>query len=424
MFENLLAQDGIRDALQREIGADTVPPAMLFSGPPASGKLTAALECARLLSCTGDGSWNCRCPDCLRHRALVHPDMLLLGRRTFPEEIAVAKDLLLRVPGQGSAYFFIRAVRKLTNRFHPVLWAGEESRLSKAVPSLQSIEESLALFDPDALEKLEPETLAKTAESLAADCAVLETFAPDAPAVFMVRNLEIWSRNAPLGKRKCIILENADRMQDSARNAMLKILEEPPETVRFILLTSRRASMMATILSRARMYSFVPRDASSTRMILSRVFKAQGESPSIQAYMDERTAFPSGLARKHAENLVGALVSSSGPNSAPGSYGDTLAKSADTSGKTIQEIIDEVAAATGNFGTKDKTFSGSFPAFAKALLAVFSELLRESGDNPAWVSRIDEWSGKTREAVIQNTLLNRNPELLARTLAASMGERA
>ncbi len=423
MFENLLAQDEVRAALERALMNDTVPPAMLFSGPPASGKLTAALESARALSCSRDRSWICACQDCMRHRLLVHGDMLLLGRRTFPEEISVAKDLLLRIPSQNSAYFFTRAVRKLALRFDPALWAGEESRLGKAVPALQSIEEGLASLDPESFGKPEPEVLSKMAESIHSDCAVLETFAPEAPSVFMIRNMELWSRHAPLGRRKCVIIENADRMQDSARNAMLKILEEPPETVRFILLTSRRASMMATILSRARMYSFQPRDTAATRMILSRVFKSQDESASIQAYMDERTAFPASAAKAHAELLVGALVAEAGAASRPGDYGESLAERARTSGKSTLEVIDGIASATGNFGTKDKAFAGSFPGFARALLAVYSRLLAESGSDAAWISLIDHWSRKTREAVYQNTTLNRNPELLARVLAASLGDR-
>lgn len=424
MFENLLAQDEVRDSLLKDVASDSIPPTMLFSGPPASGKMTAALECARVLSCTHDRSWNCPCPDCARHRILVHPDMILMGRRTFPEEIAVAKDLLLRVPGQASAYFFIRSARKLINRFNPILWSGEETKLSKAIPTLQSLEESLASLDPETVEKMEPEVLTKLAESLVADCSGLETFAPDAPPVFMVRNMEIWSRHAPMGKRKCIIIENADRMQDSARNAMLKILEEPPETVRFILLTSRRASMMATILSRSRMYSFTPRDAASTKMILSRVFKSQVDSSSIQAFMDTKTAFPPDAAKRHARKLIASLISESDRGASLGETGKTLVSEAGSSEKSSGEIVDEVVAATGNFGTKDKAFSGSFPAFARGLLAVFSELLKESGGNPAWVSLIDIWSQKTREAVFQNTVLNRNPELLARTLAAFMGEKA
>ena len=52
MFENLLGQNEILHTLKSDLEADRLPPAILFSGPPGSGKITAALELARVLSCT------------------------------------------------------------------------------------------------------------------------------------------------------------------------------------------------------------------------------------------------------------------------------------------------------------------------------------------------------------------------------------
>ena len=47
--------------------------------------------------------------------------------------------------------------------------------------------------------------------------------------------------------KKTIIIENADRMLESVRNALLKILEEPPVDTIFILTTSQRNLVMPTI---------------------------------------------------------------------------------------------------------------------------------------------------------------------------------
>ncbi|HTX73282.1 MAG TPA: DNA polymerase III, partial [Rectinemataceae bacterium] len=132
MFENLLAQDEIRTQLRFDVENGKLPPTLLFSGPPASGKMTAALELARALGCAHNGAgerapWGCSCPSCTRHRVIAHPDLLLFGSRSFPEEIPAAQELLLRVPGKASAYFFVRAVRKLLRRFDSALFEGEES---------------------------------------------------------------------------------------------------------------------------------------------------------------------------------------------------------------------------------------------------------------------------------------------------------
>lgn len=425
MYENLLAQDGVRESLINDIKSRSIPPALLFVGPPASGKMTAALETARILSCTGHAAWNCSCPDCARHRQLTHGDLLLFGKRTYPEEIVVAKDLLIRSPGKSSAYFFVRAIRKLLARFNPVLWTGEEARLAKAAPALQSIEESLDPIHPEALhEGSLPDDVMKAAESAFSDSLSLEPMVPEMPAVFMIRNMEVWAQLAPTGRRKTVIIENADRMQDSARNAMLKMLEEPPETVRFILLTSRRASMMATILSRSRLYAFAPRDETATKLIVSRVFKSDEKAASLQEYFEARIAFPPSRARAYAELLTGRLLLQRAREGQqiPAGYAKAIADRAQASEKSISGILDELNEATGGFGSKEKKFAGSFVQFLKALLSVFSEMLKDAKDDPGLVALVDHWSRQAREAAVHYGSLNRNPELLLKVLIASFGD--
>ena len=400
MYENLLAQEGARASLIGDIESGSVPPALLFSGPQASGKLTAALETARILSCARNGAWNCPCPDCVRHRQLIHSDLLLLGKRSLPEEIIVAREFLLRNPGQASGYFFLRSIRKLLARFNPALWSGEETKLGKAAPLIQSIEEAMDLIDPEALGRELAESTAKAVDSAYADALSLEPFSPEAPGVFMIRNMEVWAQLAPAGRRKTVIIENADRMQDSARNAMLKILEEPPETVRFILLTNRRASMMATILSRSRLYSFVPRDSAATALVLSRVFKSDEMAPSIQAYFESRISFPPSIARVHAERFAGRILADMGESLAVGSFGRAIAQEAALAGKSMAQLLDELVEATGGFGSKDKSMAGSFVQFMRALLSVFSDLLKESAGEPAIVALVDRWSRLAREAAV------------------------
>ena len=51
MFENLLYQPASQQ-LAEDIRQGSLPNALLFVGPPASGKLTCALELARVLACT------------------------------------------------------------------------------------------------------------------------------------------------------------------------------------------------------------------------------------------------------------------------------------------------------------------------------------------------------------------------------------
>ena len=424
MYENLLAQDALRFILESDINGGTLPPALLFSGPPASGKLTAALETARILSCQRNAAWNCGCPDCSRHRMLVHSDLLLFGKRSFPVEIIAAREFIHRNPGQASAYFFLRSVRKLLARFNPVLWKGDETKLAKASSLIQSIEESIDIIDPETLGKEIPAPIAAAIDSAYGDTLSLESLAPESPGVSMIRNVGVWTQLAPVGKKKTVIIENADHMQDSARNAMLKMLEEPPETVHFILLTSRRASMMSTILSRSRLYSFAPRDAAATERILARVFRSEEMAPSLQAFFESRLPFPPSIARFHAERFAGKLIFDLGDESlTKGPYCLSLASEAQRTGKSMTELLDELGEATGSFGSKDKSMVGSFSHFMKALLSVFSDLLAESASEPAVVALVDRWSRLARDAAVQYGSLNRSADLLVRVLATSFGDR-
>lgn len=58
--------------------------------------------------------------------------------------------------------------------------------------------------------------------------------------------------------RKVYIIDPADTMQDYAQNALLKILEEPPEYATFLLLCASKASLLQTVLSRTAVFSLPP----------------------------------------------------------------------------------------------------------------------------------------------------------------------
>lgn len=55
-----------------------------------------------------------------------------------------------------------------------------------------------------------------------------------------------------IGAKKVYVIENAEKMTAQAQNALLKIIEEPPEYVVFFLLTSNRYAMLQTVISRCR----------------------------------------------------------------------------------------------------------------------------------------------------------------------------
>lgn len=63
-------------------------------------------------------------------------------------------------------------------------------------------------------------------------------------------------------KRKVYILLNCDRMLPPAQNAFLKVLEEPPENVVFIMTCISATSLLQTVRSRSRIFSLFPAEHS------------------------------------------------------------------------------------------------------------------------------------------------------------------
>jgi DNA polymerase-3 subunit gamma/tau len=296
MFENLLGQIAA-DRLREDAEGGLLAPSMLFFGPPATGKGTAALELGRLFSCQGEearAAWNCPCPSCASHRQLLHPDLLLMGPRSFSAEIAASSAVFLKEGSPQGRILFTRALRKLLCRFSPVLWE-DDSRLARLNPLLQSLEE-----DIESLETAEGgKDREKICASLVKNALKLESEGVgDLIPVAQVRRAAYWGRLAPSGRRKLLVIESADRMKDEARNSLLKILEEPPERLSIVLITARREAILPTLLSRLRPYRFVKREPRVEAEVIRRVFRglnAEDGRPAdsgLVAYLDSFLPVP------------------------------------------------------------------------------------------------------------------------------------
>lgn len=84
------------------------------------------------------------------------------------------------------------------------------------------------------------------------------TYSPDGATfkVDTVREIRDKAYIMPIeAKRKVNILVDADRMNDSAQNALLKVLEEPPAFMVFILITANASALLPTVRSRCVTFS-------------------------------------------------------------------------------------------------------------------------------------------------------------------------
>lgn len=96
-------------------------------------------------------------------------------------------------------------------------------------------------------------------------------------------------------ERKVYLLERADRMNASAQNAMLKLLEEGPAYAAFLLLTDNAAALLPTVRSRCEV------------LALSPVTQEQALSWLREAYPDRPAAQLQALAGR-CEGLLGRAV--------------------------------------------------------------------------------------------------------------------
>ncbi len=407
MLDNIIGHTSTITILKAELKDKTFPTAVLFYGSPFSAKMSTALEVARVLTCeNGAGDWSCSCGSCRKQRLLIHPYTLLLGTRYFDLEANASADVLRRVRKSSAQYLFIRAVRKLTRRFDPVIWEGEEAKIRSVQPTLAEIEERLYPLSPDHdlpdAEALEGqlETIIKLSRKLSSVLS-METI-----PINQIRRVTAWMHMSvgagagsgwshPLGSgedsgamRKIVILENADRMYEASSNSLLKILEEPPRNVYLILTTNRKGSLIPTVLSRLRPYFFGDRDSSETGEVLKRIFREEKEDyKSLREYFLYWKDLNPGQLKSLARTFIEGVI-------------DKKNKQID-----IQESMKMIFSGTSR---KDSLIS-----FIEELLILFHELLKKGIIAPAGM---DRWNRTVRRHYSALEHYNQNPPLVLESL--------
>lgn len=404
MFENIIGQQGTMQTLRTELTRGIFPRSALFFGPSYSGKLSAALEAARVLTCRlGTGEWTCDCASCRSQKELSHPHTVMLGSRYWDVEIAACADSLLRNRKQPSRYLFLRSVRKLTRRFDTVVWDAEEPRVKAAQEKVADIEEMLFELEPGR-ELPAEKKLAAVLEEIISACAQLAGMGRgEAISIGQIRRLAAWAHITAGDSRKVAILENVDRMQDSARNAVLKLLEEPPGAVHFMALSTRRAAIIPTILSRLRPYPFEQRSQAEESEVLVRIFREEagrfeGLRPFFLAWKEINPEKLAQLSRRFME----AVLSTEEPD------GDVLAELAD--------ILP-----SDRRSSREKSQKDAVVSFLEELTLRFQGPLRS---RTVALEVLEDWTAAVRESLMRIETFNMSPASAVEALYLRMRETA
>lgn len=394
MFENIIGQATLIATIKSEIINNTLPRAMLFHGPRYSGKLSTALEIARILSCENrTAEWSCQCRSCSLHRVLKHPYTLLMGSRYFEVEIAACSEVLQRTKMPAAQYLYARAVRKLITRFHPDIWSDEMSKLRSSLVFIEEVEDILGHLTPGR-EIPEDNDLEKMLGTVKSHSTKLVTLiSRDNIPISQVRRALYWSHLTAPESSKFMIIENADRMQDSSRNSILKILEEPPESVVLLLLTTRRSAIIQTVASRLRPYSFRERAPVEDREVLEKIFKETGtEFTSLRDYFLSWKDLNPTVLKKNAQSYLRLLGENEVDNT---------------------DILTEMKEFLSKGNSKE-----ILKSFLEELMRMLQSMLHtpRQKNEEVLVDRLSKWSHLIQEHYSSLDILNMNPSLVLEDL--------
>jgi DNA polymerase III delta prime subunit len=251
MFEHLAAfQPELAANLGEQFTSGRFAQVNLFSGPAYSLRMSFALECVRILDCHEDGRSRCTCPSCAQWRTLSGENLLIVSKRDHRSIIESAIASWERLGTDFSKEALIRSLRILLLAYHPQLnTLAEATALNELVGQLVTSGEE------------EEAVRARWAKELRQGVRRLLVAAKKSSTITIaqVRSIAEWvSRSAIGSEKRFIIIEAMEETNLSARNALLKLLEEPPSDVYFFLLSEHPNRIMQTILSRARQTRFSP----------------------------------------------------------------------------------------------------------------------------------------------------------------------
>ena len=252
MYKNILGQENITNILRNEISY--TPPSlahsMIFHGNSYTGKLSAALETARLINCTKERAHNCNCSNCISIRNLTFNGLVILSRRNYYYETI---ETLSCYRQKKLPHLRDKLYRIIRLSFAPLQdFLIENTTMSEAdKKQLQSIGSKIADFiDKPEYSSTELEEIEK--------CAVFfqTLYKNKNIPVNTIRNMLNWSyMTLPEGK-KVVIIDDVDQLELSSENVLLKRLEEPSDDLYFILLAENNSRVLQTIRSRCRAYYF------------------------------------------------------------------------------------------------------------------------------------------------------------------------
>jgi len=198
-FKDVIGQGDIKKRLIRLVQEQRLSHALLFTGPPGTGKLALAIAFARFVSCRNKGeNDSCgKCSSCRKYNKLAHPDLHFV----FP----VFKTKEIRKPISDD---FI-------HRWREFVLKSPYFTLSRWLGYLENENAQGMIYE-------------KESDSV----------------------IKKMSRKSFESEYKVMIIWLPEKMHDACSNKLLKVIEEPPEKTLFLMVTEDEEGIIPTIRSR------------------------------------------------------------------------------------------------------------------------------------------------------------------------------
>lgn len=200
LFRDIIGHDETKRALLRSVQTNHVAHAQLFDGPVGGAGVALAWAFATYVNCEDrqpDDACG-RCPSCVKMRKLVHPDVYHIF--PLPRTPKEGEDLLAELTPKWRAFLEEQPYRTLPDWLAYINATGNQQGI---IP----IRESRGIISKLSLKSFE-------------------------------------------GEYKIMLFWQPELLNVAAANALLKILEEPPEKTLFLLVSSQSDKLLTTIISR------------------------------------------------------------------------------------------------------------------------------------------------------------------------------
>jgi DNA polymerase-3 subunit gamma/tau len=305
--------------------------------------MTAAIETARALSCLSDKKGEeCECESCLSYDKYIMQNLVVVSNRDFDNRLDVAIGRYSKLRDSNSKNFLIENVRIFLLAYHNAIYLDKNKKLFEAAYEISEMISEFSIngenYKIREAQRFTKELKLKLKPLIVKSNKNLTNLSVDG-----VRALQTWLSNTLVSeKARIVVIEAIEKCNDSVRNSLLKILEEPNENIYFILLSSNPSRIMPTILSRVRRYNFSPIPL-ETQALLLKDFKLEDEKiDTLEKFFLSASGFKANDVDNALNTIVDSVVKRQQLNSEKLSF---VVKTLDTSNQSefiLQELLNKI----------------------------------------------------------------------------------